>query len=471
MQGKTFKRACVVFLAYLGMHAFLLLEKARVMQILHIGEGVFLYGSTLLLALVALYLLYSYTRPLGELVQALQGFREKKWEDFPLLFQDTGDIGEISRSMKSLYFRTAELMKKTRHFRKEKRILLEEIPLGVIILDEKKHVESMNIRAKKIVLWDHKLPLGKPIEGYFTEKSLRLKRVVHRLLEESAETGERCEAEMHLHEDGNVKLTVASVPMGKEDGYVITLCDQVSGQASIEMGKEFIANASHELRTPATIIKGFVETLRDIPQISEEMFDSILEKILRNCERMESLVKNLLTLADIDHVVDMKKEACNLALIIENCSYQILNIAPDAYIETLINRDEIFIHANKDLIELALMNLLQNAVKYSKEKPRITVTIEQKEDCISLTIEDQGIGIPEESLSHIFDRFYTVNKSHARKLGGAGLGLSMVKVIIEKHGATINVESQVGKGTKFILVFPAHVTSSRFSEQKIEVLQ
>ncbi|MBM3200777.1 MAG: GHKL domain-containing protein [Chlamydiae bacterium] len=227
---------------------------------------------------------------------------------------------------------------------------------------------------------------------------------------------------------------------------------------SIELGKEFIANASHELRTPVTIIKGFAEMLRDIPEISQEMFDSILEKILRNCERMESLVKNLLLLADLDQLAEIKKEECNLSLLIENCSYQILSIFPDAYIETLQNGSDIKVQASADLLELAIMNLLQNSVKYSfaDKIPHITVTIEKKSNnSVILSIEDQGIGIAKENLANIFDRFYTVNKSHSRKLGGAGLGLSMVKIIIDKHNAEIHVKSELGKGTTFSIHFPS----------------
>jgi signal transduction histidine kinase len=228
---------------------------------------------------------------------------------------------------------------------------------------------------------------------------------------------------------------------------------KVGEASSIELGKEFIANASHELRTPVTIIKGFAETLRDIPEMSEEMFDSILEKILRNCERMELLVKNLLLLADLDHLGDIKKESCNLSFLVEHASYQILSVSPDAYIETLQNKDEIMIEGNNGLLDLAIINLLQNAVKYSKDNPHITVTIEDKVDSVFFSIEDKGIGIASENIPYIFDRFYTVNKSHARRLGGAGLGLSMVKIILEKHGAWIKVKSELGKGTKFMVEF------------------
>jgi signal transduction histidine kinase len=223
---------------------------------------------------------------------------------------------------------------------------------------------------------------------------------------------------------------------------------------AIELGKEFIANASHELRTPVTIIKGFAEMLRDIPEMSQEMFDSILEKILRNCERMESLVKNLLALADLDNLGEIKKEPCNLPLLVENCSYQIISLFPEAYIETLQSEEEIIVQGSSDLLELAIMNFLHNSVKYSQGPPRITVTIAKREDDVLLSVEDQGMGIAKENLPHIFDRFYTVNKSHSRKLGGAGLGLSMVKIIVEKHGAKIQVESELGKGTKFTVLFP-----------------
>lgn len=220
-----------------------------------------------------------------------------------------------------------------------------------------------------------------------------------------------------------------------------------------QLGKDFVANASHELRTPITIIKGFAETIHDLPKISEVMLQDFTEKIVRNCERMEHLVKNLLTLADLDYLPKAKMQECDLVGLVDSCSQTLLTLYPDIQIESLQNQEVTVIDGDPDLLELAVMNLLENAVKYSKEKPYITITVEDCFDSATLKVTDRGVGIPAEDLERIFERFYTINKAHSRQLGGAGLGLSIVKTIVAKHDAEIGVDSVLGKGTTFTLKF------------------
>lgn len=232
-----------------------------------------------------------------------------------------------------------------------------------------------------------------------------------------------------------------------------TFIDRYEHYQKEQLGKDFVANASHELRTPITIIKGFAETINDLPKISEGMLHDFTEKILRNCERMEGLVKNLLTLADLDYLPKAKMQECDLVGLIENCSQTLLSVYPKVQIEALHNKETIVIDGDPDLLELAIMNLFENAIKYSHPESMITVTIEDQETFVSLKISDQGIGIPEEDLENIFERFYTINKSHSRQMGGSGLGLSIVKTIISKHDAKISVSSTSGQGTTFTLTF------------------
>lgn len=232
-----------------------------------------------------------------------------------------------------------------------------------------------------------------------------------------------------------------------------TFIDRYEHYQKEQLGKDFVANASHELRTPITIIKGFAETINDLPKISEGMLHDFTEKILRNCERMEGLVKNLLTLADLDYLPKAKMQECDLVGLIENCSQTLLSVYPKVQIEALHNKETIVIDGDPDLLELAIMNLFENAIKYSHPESMITVTIEDQETFVSLKISDQGIGIPEEDLENIFERFYTINKSHSRQMGGSGLGLSIVKTIISKHDAKICVSSTSGQGTTFTLTF------------------
>lgn len=234
---------------------------------------------------------------------------------------------------------------------------------------------------------------------------------------------------------------------------LVTFIDRYEHYQKEQLGKDFVANASHELRTPITIIKGFAETINDLPKISEGMLQDFTEKIMRNCERMESLVKNLLTLADLDYLPKAKMQECDLVGLIENCSQTLLSVFPKIQVEALHNKETIIVDGDPDLLELAIMNLLENAVKYSHPESMITVMIEDLEESVILKITDRGIGISEEDLENIFERFYTINKSHSRQMGGAGLGLSIVKTIISKHDANIEVSSTAGQGTTFTLTF------------------
>ncbi|MCI0381669.1 MAG: HAMP domain-containing histidine kinase [Chlamydiae bacterium] len=227
-------------------------------------------------------------------------------------------------------------------------------------------------------------------------------------------------------------------------------------QSQIRREKDFVANASHELRTPITVIRGFVETLSDLPKISKETLAEVTEKILRNCERMENLVKSLLTLADLENIPESRFTACDLVVLVENCKHILLSVYSNASIKIQKDQDQMIISADADILELAILNLLDNAAKYSKPPAKIIIKLEDMGESVKLMISDQGIGIPLEDLDRIFERFYTVDKARSRKFGGAGLGLSIVKTIIDKHRGKIQVASKVGEGTIFTILLPKH---------------
>ncbi|MBM3194584.1 MAG: histidine kinase, partial [Chlamydiae bacterium] len=225
-------------------------------------------------------------------------------------------------------------------------------------------------------------------------------------------------------------------------------------QERLDVGRDFVSNASHELRTPITIIKGFLETMRDMPEISEDLFNEIVSKMLKSCERMESLVKSLLLLADLENCPKGGFQECDLIHLVDEVSYTLISIHQEATIETYFKDDKIRIWANLDLMELAIRNLLENAVKYAKGPARIVIRLEPDEKCCRIRIRDEGMGIPEKDLPHLFDRFYTVDKTHSRRLGGAGLGLSIVKKIVENHRGSILVNSKHQEWTEFVIEVP-----------------
>jgi two-component system phosphate regulon sensor histidine kinase PhoR len=252
----------------------------------------------------------------------------------------------------------------------------------------------------------------------------------------------------------NETLIITIIEVGTSDLKVIVIKDDSNHERMLNMGKEFVGNASHELRTPITIIKGFTEMLIEGEGIDEKMQREILKKIQSSCERMEHLVKHLLRLTDLENCEIEAKAAVDVQRLIEDVSYQVISIYPDFRIEHLRKDEEALAWIDSDLIELVLTNLFKNSVKYCREEKVIIVKVDTSFDQIYIKITDSGKGIPTKDLEKVFERFYTVDKAHCRKLGGAGLGLSIVKLIVEKHGGKIYATSEPGLSTTMHLYLP-----------------
>lgn len=223
----------------------------------------------------------------------------------------------------------------------------------------------------------------------------------------------------------------------------------------VDTKTDFLIHASHELRAPMTIIRGFAEAMQDFPHPSPEIHAEITEKILRACIRFEKLAKSLLTLSDIENNFSSSTEVSNLIPILENCKTHLLSLHPNAQISIKTKLQTAQFRGDASLIELAIWNLLENGIKYSKSSAHIEMILQRTEDQLKLEIIDQGIGIAKDTLPLIFEKFHAVDKRLSRKLGGAGLGLSIVKSIVERHQGQILVTSIPEKGSNFTLVLPS----------------
>ena len=257
-----------------------------------------------------------------------------------------------------------------------------------------------------------------------------------------------------LLEDEDRSFSIRLIPFPKWNDFICVIKDASDHEKMLHMGKEFVGNASHELRTPITIIKGFTEMLLDSDEIDSFMQKSILEKMSASCLRMEHLVNHLLRLTDLENSDLEGVIAVDIHSLIEDVSYQVLSIYPEFRIEHLRTDEDIYALVDAGLIELVMTNLFKNAVKYSREEKVIIVQVEIVADEIYIQIKDKGIGVSKKNLEKIFNRFYTVDKAHCRKLGGAGLGLSIVKLIVEKHGGKIYATSQLGVSSTIHLHLP-----------------
>jgi two-component system phosphate regulon sensor histidine kinase PhoR len=241
-----------------------------------------------------------------------------------------------------------------------------------------------------------------------------------------------------------------------EKGATIILNDMSSDYKSHSNEKDFVANVLHEIKTPITILQGYAETLADMPNISPELLKEISNKIFSSSKRLGNTVKNLSLLSEADNLSYKRFIWCNIVSILENCKEALLLVNNGVKVVIKKPKEDVFVLANAGLIELSFTNILENAVRYSSSAAEIYISIYEKENQVFIEIEDRGIGIDSSDLENIFNRFYMVNKSYSKKFGGSGLGLSLVKRIVEKHRGTISVTSKIGFGSCFIVKFPMY---------------
>ncbi|TDM04518.1 two-component system histidine kinase PnpS [Macrococcus carouselicus] len=235
----------------------------------------------------------------------------------------------------------------------------------------------------------------------------------------------------------------------KLEGVVVVLHDITKLKSLEQMRKDFVANVSHELKTPITSIKGFSETLLDGAKNDPDTLDMFLEIILKESNRIQGLVSELLELSKIEQSSHILLGEVNLSQKTESCIEVVNQLASkkNISIETSIAPD-VMVMAEASKLKQVIINLLSNAINYSHEGAVIKVNVKDAQDGI-LEVIDEGMGIAKEEQARIFERFYRVDKARSRDSGGTGLGLAIVKHIIEVFGGTIEVESALGKGSIF----------------------
>lgn len=271
--------------------------------------------------------------------------------------------------------------------------------------------------------------------------------------------------------DGNrsvwLEVTGTNIPSlnGDKTPWALFVLHNITTQKKLAaVRKEFVANVSHELRTPLSVIKGYVETLVDDHQsMPLEDRQRFLLTIQRHTERLNSLLEDLLTLSRLESInPGLRREPTNIAALI-NGMLDDYRARPNAAHHKLVSTIDpasgaLFFDPLK--ITQVFENLLDNALKYTPKGSHIDISAKQLENSLEICTRDNGPGIPEADLPHIFERFYRVEKGRSRDKGGTGLGLSIVKHIVQLHGGQVRVESKLGQGTAFFFTLPQRQASA-----------
>jgi len=240
-------------------------------------------------------------------------------------------------------------------------------------------------------------------------------------------------------------------------GIICVIQDITKHKKLEEMQKEFVANVSHELRTPLTTIKSYAETLLNGAMEEKEVAQHFLQVINHEGDRMTALVADLLELSKLDNKqTNFKMKEILLNSLVEDSveKYKIHANKKKQKLAYSECSNNLIVIGDSNRVEQVLKNIISNAVKYSPEEASIDVKLYTKNDYAVIEVKDTGMGIPEEDIARIFERFYRVDKARSRELGGTGLGLAIAKEIMEYHGGKIEVESTLGQGTTFYMYFP-----------------
>lgn len=249
-------------------------------------------------------------------------------------------------------------------------------------------------------------------------------------------------------------ISGGAVPVTK--GGIILVQDITEIRKLEQIRTEFVSNVTHELKTPLTSIRGFVETLRNGAIEDTVVSGKFLEIIDIEAERLYMLINDILQLSEIEHrQSDYNISKNNLKLIAEEVISILEGLAAKKNVSLeLVCPQDVFMEVNRDRLKQMFINLIENAVKYNVDKGKVTIEIIKTLDSINISVEDTGIGIPKEHLTRVFERFYRVDKGRSRSMGGTGLGLSIVKHIVNLYNGDIKVVSNLEKGTSFSLRFP-----------------
>lgn len=414
----------------------------------------FLWLSSLILLLFSLmtwFLIHNLTQPIQRIINAVKPYQEGIQTTLPTVqlprSNPADDFYKLAQTLNSLSLKVQTHIDTITKERNEKETILESLVEGVVAVDDDMQIEYANNMSMKLFNRANEM-IGK---DFNTLQQQKCEELIHLCQQEKKPLTDT----LKIYNEGKIiYLDIVAAPKKNKTGAILVLQDKTAHYKIFEMQRDFVANASHELKTPITVIRGFAEALHDNPTIPIEKQKEVFGKILRNCNRMAALIKDLLTLADLEKIPLSRLTWFNVADLCEHCCANVKEVFPNAQTHVSKSHEEVLLYADRDLLELAIMNLVLNAAKYSNPPARINIFIDESPKEVVVKISDQGIGIPQADQEHIFDRFYTVDKARSQKMGGSGLGLSIVKTIIEKHFGTIILESESGKGSTFTIRLP-----------------
>lgn len=326
--------------------------------------------------------------------------------------------------------------------------ITENMREGFIVVDSKADVISYNTSAVRILGVDRKNQEESNVNVLSFNRSPSFRQVV-----DDALNGERSQQNLELN--GRFFQIIANPVVEGRDkrGAVVVILDVTEQQNREELRREFTANVSHELKTPLTSISGYAEIMKN-GLVQPKDMARFSEKIYDEAQRLITLIGDIIKLSRLDEGnMEMERSSVDLYQTAEHVAERLKDIAKAGDVSIVLKGESVMVQGIAQILDEMIFNLCDNAIKYNKAGGYVFVTTSLEQGHPVLTVEDNGIGIPKEDHERIFERFYRVDKSHSRQNGGTGLGLSIVKHGAIYHKATVEMESELGKGTKIRIIF------------------
>lgn len=384
-------------------------------------------------------------KPINTLISQFDIFNQYDEQVPKTIVTEYSELQPIAETIEKLMNRTQKYIQNIKEQKDRIRLITDNMVEGMIILDDKNDILSVNKSAINILNPDFKIK-----ENRMFLELTRNKTLVSIIYDD-------IKREKNITEIIEIKDNYYRAYINKAEninGTIILLVDVTETVKAEAVRRDFSANVSHELKTPLTTIKGFGELFENGLLVNVEDIKKYGGMIERESERLLFLINDIIRLSEIEEKTEKILSPINLY----DCAEYAINLlkqkASTKDISIIFNGTDIIVNGHEGYMNELFINLIDNAIKYNKDGGYITVNLSENDKFANISIEDTGIGISPQDCERIFERFYRVDKSHSKKIGGTGLGLSIVKHIVNYHNGQIHIESELGKGTKLSIDIP-----------------
>ncbi|ENH97070.1 two-component sensor histidine kinase [Gracilibacillus halophilus YIM-C55.5] len=423
------------------------------------GDNRLIVLATLIIAfiviIILIYHLYeNYVKPMRSSIEVTKQLANGKYHARTYI-QPSGEAQQLSQAINLLAKNLQEMAIQEKMQGSQWKTVIDNMESGLMLIDERGYVHLINRKFKHLFGDQNGTYIGHLYYDVLPQTN------IHQVVQETFLYEEKITNSVKIAIDGDAHyIEIVGAPVltekNEQNGVVLVFHDITELKRVEEMRKDFVANVSHELKTPITSIRGFAETILEDDFEDKAVAQQFVNIILKESTRLQALIHDLLELSKLE------KEEMKLSqkrIDVDDWISGIITIAEQQAEQKSIHFESsiesgISFYGDPDHMQQVLLNLMNNAMSYTKENGEVSLSIRDEANDIVISVRDTGIGIPEEAVQRIFERFYRVDRARSRHTGGTGLGLAIVKHIVEAHNGRIHVESTLNEGSTFIIYIP-----------------